>query len=30
MGELGIPQMKASQIVACFELGRRFFQEDTG
>lgn len=30
MGELGIPQVKASQIVACFELGRRFFKEDTG
>lgn len=30
MDELGIPQVKASQIVSCFELGRRFFQEDTG
>ena len=29
MAELGIPQMKASQIVACFELGRRVFHEDT-
>ncbi len=30
MAELGIPAVKACQIVACFELGRRFFQEDTG
>ncbi|OGY92200.1 MAG: hypothetical protein A3H70_00930 [Candidatus Komeilibacteria bacterium RIFCSPLOWO2_02_FULL_48_11] len=30
MAELGIPAVKACQIVACFELGRRFFQEDAG
>lgn len=30
MEELGLPKVKASQIVACFELGRRFYQEDTG
>jgi DNA repair protein RadC len=30
MGELGIGQLKASQIIACFELGRRFYQEDSG
>ncbi len=30
MDELGIPQVKACQIIACFELGRRFFMEDTG
>ncbi len=29
MGELGLPKVKASQIIACFELGRRFYQEDT-
>lgn len=28
MGELGIPKVKACQIVACFELGRRFFQKE--
>jgi len=27
---LGIPLVKACQIVACFELGRRFFQEEPG
>ncbi len=27
---LGIPPFKACQIVACFELGRRFFQEQPG
>lgn len=27
---LGLPQVKACQIIACFELGRRFFKEDTG
>jgi DNA repair protein RadC len=27
---LGIPPVKACQIVACFELGRRFFQELPG
>jgi len=30
MAELGLPPVKACQIIACFELGRRFFQEDTG
>ncbi len=30
MAELGLPTVKACQIVACFELGRRFFKEDTG
>lgn len=30
MGTLGIPKVKACQIVACFELGRRFFLEDKG
>lgn len=30
MDELGLPPVKACQIIACFELGRRFFQEDTG
>lgn len=30
MEELGIPKVKACQIIACFELGRRFFQEETG
>jgi DNA repair protein RadC len=30
METLGIPQMKACQIVAVFELGRRFFLEDKG
>lgn len=28
--ELGIPLIKACQIVACFELGRRFFKEGPG
>ncbi len=27
---LGIPPVKACQIIACFELGRRFFQEEPG
>ena len=30
METLGIPVVKACQIVACFELGRRFFQEEPG
>lgn len=30
MDELDIPKAKACQIVACFELGRRFFGQDTG
>ena len=30
MAELKLPQVKACQIIACFELGRRFFMEDTG
>ncbi|MCK5466808.1 DNA repair protein RadC, partial [Candidatus Parcubacteria bacterium] len=30
MDELGIPKVKACQIIACFEIGRRFFVEDTG
>ena len=30
MSELDIPETKACQIVACFELGRRFFSQDTG
>lgn len=30
METLGIPSVKACQIVACFELGRRFFQEEPG
>ena len=30
METLGIPQVKACQIVACFELGRRFFEEEPG
>jgi len=30
METLGIPIVKACQIVACFELGRRFFQEEPG
>ena len=30
MDELGIPTVKACQIIACFEIGRRFFVEDTG
>ena len=30
MDELGIPQVKACQIIACFEIGRRFFVEDIG
>ncbi len=28
--ELGIPIVKACQIVACFELGRRFFKKSSG
>ncbi len=28
--ELGVPETKACQIVACFELGRRFFHQGTG
>ena len=28
MGELEIPKVKACQIVACFELGKRFFKRD--
>ncbi len=30
MAELGLPKVKACQLVACFELGRRFFLENTG
>lgn len=30
MQEVGVPEVKACQIIACFELGRRFFMEDTG
>lgn len=30
MDDLGLPPVKACQIIACFELGRRFFMEDTG
>lgn len=30
MDDLGIPPVKACQIIACFELGRRFFMENTG
>lgn len=30
MDDLGIPPVKACQIIACFELGRRFFMEETG
>lgn len=30
METLGIPLVKACQIIACFELGRRFFQEEPG
>ncbi len=30
MGELSIPKVKACQIIACFEIGRRFFMENTG
>lgn len=30
MKSLGIPQVKACQIVSAFELGRRFFLEDKG
>jgi len=30
MENLGIPPVKACQIVACFELGRRFFEEEPG
>jgi DNA repair protein RadC len=29
MDELGIPKVKACQLIACFEIGRRFFMEDT-
>lgn len=28
--EFGLPLVKSCQIVACFELGRRFFKEDQG
>ncbi len=28
--EFGLPLVKSCQIVACFELGRRFFKEETG
>lgn len=28
--DLGVPQVKACQIVACFELGRRFYQKKPG
>ena len=27
---IGLPKVKACQLVSCFELGRRFFREDTG
>ncbi len=30
MDSLGIPRVKACQLVACFELGRRFAQADPG
>lgn len=30
METLGIPLVKACQVIACFELGRRFFQEEPG
>ncbi len=30
MDSLGIPRVKACQLVACFELGRRFAQPDAG
>lgn len=30
MDDLGIPPVKACQIIACFELGRRFFMEESG
>lgn len=30
MDDLGIPPVKACQIIACFELGRRFFMEENG
>lgn len=30
MAELEIPQVKACQIIACFELGQRFFMEESG
>ncbi len=30
MDMIGIPRVKACQLVSCFELGRRFFKEDTG
>ena len=30
METLGLPKGKACQIVACFELGRRFYQEEPG
>jgi len=29
MEEAGIPIVKSCQIIACFEIGRRFFMEDT-
>ena len=29
-GDLGVPIAKACQIVACFELGRRFYQQKKG
>lgn len=29
MNELGIPKVKACQLISCFEIGRRFFAEDT-
>jgi len=30
MEELSIPRVKACQLIACFEIGQRFFMEDTG
>ena len=30
MKELALPETKACQVVACFELGRRFFGSGTG
>jgi len=30
MEDLGIPIVKACQIISCIEIGRRFFQEDSG
>ncbi|MFH1565216.1 MAG: DNA repair protein RadC [bacterium] len=29
MNELSIPKVKACQLISCFEIGRRFFAEDT-